>query len=206
MRAPVVLLALLALARGASADPAVLLQVPAETLGFAGVDLAATRASPALTAGVARLVHATGLDAHADRLRAATSLVIAGVPGAAAMRIVERSATARGALAFGALWLDARLQRRLAQLLPDLGAIRWIAGTLETSSSGFTLSGSAAVTDPYAAAGIAVAIGMGRKVVTSQLAPSVAIAVDKIAITAMGASLRITATWSEADLAALATL
>jgi hypothetical protein len=47
---------------------------------------------------------------------------------------------------------------------------------------------------------------MGRKVLTAQLPARVAIAVDKIAITAMGAQLRISATWTEADLAALATL
>jgi hypothetical protein len=193
-------------AAAAQPAPAMLAQVPADALGFLGIDLVAARNSPALTAAVTRLVNATDLGDRADLIGAATSLVIAGVPGVRIPTMIVRGPTVRGALAFGAMWLDAAAKRRLASVLPDLAAVQWIAGTLEKSSSGFTLAGSAAFADPYVAARIAVAIGMGRKLVTSQLPAKVAIAVDKIAVTAMGAQVRISATWSEADLAALASL
>lgn len=107
-------------------------------------------------------------------------------------------------LAFGAVRMIDEAKRGLAQLLPDLGAIEWIAGTLTASSSGLTLAGRATFPDPYVAARLAVAIGMGRKLAASQLpSAAVAAAVDKLAVTAMGATIRITATWSEADVAAL---
>lgn len=186
--------------------PAMMASVPADALSFLGIDLVALRGSPALTAALTRLVHALDLGDRADLIGAAASLVIAGVPGVRASTMIDRAPTARDAVAFGAIWLDANAQRKLAGILPDLGAVQWIAGTLERSSSGFSLAGSAAFADPYVAARIAVAIAMGRKLVTSQLPATVAIAADKIAVTAMGAQVRISATWSEADLAALASL
>ena len=119
--------------------------------------------------------------------------------------MIEHTPASQRVLAFGAIWLDTSAQRRFAEILPDLGAVQWIAGTLEQSSSGLSLSGSAAFADPYIAARIAIAIGMGRKLETSQLPARVAVAVDKIALTAMGSSIRISATWTESDVAALAT-
>ncbi len=196
-------------ARTAATEPrgdGVLASVPADALAILGIDLVATRASPALAASVTRLVHATGLDDPANGLGKAGSLVIAGVPGLRRTTVIPRVRAGQAVVAFGMIWLEATTRRRLAQILPDLGAIAWLAGTLEQSPSGFTLAGSAAFADPYVAARIAVSIGMGRKLVTSQLPAAVAIAVDKLAVTAMGAQIRISATWSEADLAALASL
>ncbi len=179
---------------------ALLAQVPGEGLSFVGIDLAKARGSAAMMAAVARLVRTSGMEDRADALRTASSLVIAGVPGAPSARMIAPGPVApHGALAFGAIWLDAAGKRRLAQLLPDLGSIQWIAGTLETSRSGLTLAGSAALADPYVAARLAVSIGMGRKVFASQLPAPLAIAVDKIAITAMGATLMVSATWTDAD-------
>ena len=206
MRAPwLVTLAMLLIARTAVAVPAggLLAQVPSATVSFVGIDLAAARDSAALMIAITRLVHASGLD---DRAIEAGSLVIAGVPGARVPTMIARAPDVQHLLAFGAIWLDATAQRKLAQILPDLAALQWIAGTLERSPSGVLLAGSAAFADPYVAARIAVAIGMGRKVVATQLPAKVAVALDKIAITAMGAQIRISATWSEADLAALASL
>ena len=205
MRALLAMVVVVALARTTVAEPrdrTMLAEVPATALGFIGIDLARARVSPALTAAVSRLVRATDLEDRA--IAAAASLVIAGVPGLRGPALFARGPAPPRALAFGAIWLDAGAQRRLAQVLPDLGAIQWIAGTLEQSSSGFSLSGSAAFADPYVAARIAVAVGMGRKLVISQLPARVAVAVDKLAITAIGSSIRISATWTEADMAALA--
>ncbi len=208
MRAPIALamFVIVALARTTVAEPrdrTVLAEVPATALAFIGIDLARARVSPAMMTAVSRLVRATDLEDRADAIAAAASLVIAGVPGLRGPTMFARGPAPPRALVFGAIWLDASAQRRLAQILPDLGAIQWIAGTLEQSSAGFSLSGSAAFADPYVAARIAVAIGMGRKVVTSQLPANVAVAIDKLAITAMGSSIRISAMWSEADLAAV---
>lgn len=196
-------IAALLIARTAVADAALLAQVPADTVSFVGIDLGKARGSAALTTVVTRLIRATGLDDHTVAFQSAGSLVIAGVPGTRIPALIERGSAAHDAVAFGAIWLDASTQRRLAQVLPDLGGIQWLAGTLERSPAGFSLAGSAAFADPYVAARIAVAIGMGRKVVTAQLPAKVAAAVDKIAIIAMGSSIRISATWTEADVAAL---
>lgn len=195
-------------------------RVPASAVGFSSIDLEATRRSPALTAAVDRLVRELALDPVA--IRTARSLAVARIPGVRAgldasphqpRAGVDRphvglaDQPSPGALAFAAAWLDAGTQQQLARLLPELGNVTWIAGTLEVSPAGFTLAGSAAFGDPYAAARIGVSFEMLRKLAATQLPAAVARAVDKLSLTAVGSAVWIRATWTEADLAAvLATL
>lgn len=189
------------------APPASLVaRVLAPALAFGGIDLAAARRSPALTAALDRVVRELGLDPRA--IAAARSLVVAGVPGIDAGRgsatVAGGAAEAsRGALAFGAAWLDAGTQQQLARLAPELGSVTWLAGTVEASEAGFTLAGSAAFADPYVAARIGVSFAMLQKLAATQLPAAVARAVDKLSLTAVGSAVWIRATWTEADLAAM---
>jgi hypothetical protein len=108
----------------------------------------------------------------------------------------------RGRTGFGAIRFTGALQQQLVQLLPDLEKLRWIAGTVDTAN-GIAISADAVFPDALTAAKLAVTISIGRKVAASQLPPAISTAFDKLAFTAMGNAIRISAVWTEADVQAL---
>lgn len=117
-------------------------------------------------------------------LRDALASVRSGPAGFAAIRMVD----------------DARAE--LAQMLAGLEKIQWLAGTLDTSA-GIVLSGSAVFPDDTSAASVAMAVNVGKSLAKSQLPAQVAVAIDKMAFTAMGNTVKVSARWTEADVAAL---
>lgn len=120
-------------------------------------------------------------------LRDALAGVRSGPAGFAAIRMVD----------------DARGE--LARMLPGLEKLAWIAGTLDTTS-GIALTGSAVFPDDSTAAAVAMALSVGKTLGKSELPAAVGPALDKLRITAMGKTARISAVWTETDVAALLAL
>jgi hypothetical protein len=107
-----------------------------------------------------------------------------------------------GPAGFGAIRMVDEARAELAQMLAGSEKIQWLAGTLDTSS-GIALSGSALFPDDTSAASVAMALNVGKSLAKSQLPAQVAVAVEKLAFTAMGNTVKISARWTEADVAAL---
>lgn len=107
-----------------------------------------------------------------------------------------------GPAGFGAIRMIDDARGELARMLPGLEKIQWLAGTLDTSA-GIVLTGSAVFPDDTSAAAVSMAINIGKSLAKSQLPAQAAIALDKTAFTAMGNAIKISARWTEADVAGL---
>lgn len=188
-----------------------LARVPSDAYAVLGLDLARARGSRALMDGLAALLRRVGVEVDVQR---AGRVVLAGTP--AGLVVVTLSSptdvgggmadalagVSRGRTGFGAIRFTGELKRELVQMIPDLEKLRWLAGSVDTTN-GIAITADAVFPDAMTAAKLAVTISIGRKVAASQLPPAVATAFDKLAFTAMGNAIRISATWTEADLTAL---
>ena len=149
-----------------------------------------------LPSGDLRVVAAPEIEARA--MAAPTAGNVLG-PGA----LSDALASVRsGPAGFGAIRMMDEARGELARMLPGLEKIQWLAGTLDTSS-GIALAGSAVFPDDTSAASVAMAISIGKSLAKSQLPAAAAVAVDKLAFTAMGNAVKISARWTEADVAGL---
>ncbi|MBA3458333.1 MAG: hypothetical protein H0T46_00105 [Deltaproteobacteria bacterium] len=190
-----------------------LARVPSDAYAVLGIDLARAHSSRSVMEGLANLLRRIGVevDVRAGRV------VLAGTP-AGFVVVTPSSPTdtgggmadalagvSRGRTGFGAIKLNGELKRELVQLIPDLEKLRWIAGTFD-STNGISITVDAVFPDAMTAAKLPVTISIGRKVAATQLPAAVATAFDKVAFTAMGNAIRISAVWTEADVQALSSI
>lgn len=147
-------------------------------------------------AGDLRVVAAPEIEARA--MAAPTAGNVLGAGGLADALAAVRS----GPAGFGAIRMLDDARPALAQMLAGLEKIQWLAGTLDTSA-GIALSGSAVFPDETTAASVAMAVSVGKSLAKTQLPAPAAAAVDKMAFTAMGKAIKISARWTEMDVAGL---
>ena len=115
-------------------------------------------------------------------------------------------AAARGDnAAFGAVQMTESLRTAARAMSPDLATATWVTGSLAVAS-GITLTGIGAFPDLTTSTRVAAAVDLGKSFALGELRskdPVAARAIEKLFARPVGSTLRVTATFNEAEAAAL---
>lgn len=146
-----------------------------------------------------RLLGPSAVVERANAAHLGASLVEAG-------ELRDALVAARGdSAAFGVVRMTESLRTAARALSPDLATATWFTGSLAVGT-GITLTGIGAFPDLTTAARVAAAVDLGKSFALGELRskePVAARAIEKLFARPVGATLRVTATFDEAEATAL---